>query len=94
MKAKHITESEMQPLRIASLPTRPTAPSSFGGKGYTSTQMKEAFDLLPSLIASRYNDLLDDIGDGAVAEIMMLDGITLAEQIRGLREEIENLKKQ
>ena len=30
MKAKAVTEAEMAPLRVASLPTRPTAPAAFG----------------------------------------------------------------
>lgn len=65
MKTKRITEKEMTPLRIASLPSRPTAPSSFGGKGYTSTEMKEAFDKLPNLIAERLNSLIEDVSDTA-----------------------------
>ena len=55
----------MTPLRVASLPSRPTAPSSFGGKGYTSTEMKEAFDKLPNLIAERLNSLIEDVSDTA-----------------------------
>lgn len=66
MTATKLMESEMNAARIASLPTRPTAPVAFGGRGYTSTQMKEAFDKLPNLIAQRYNALIDDIESGAV----------------------------
>ena len=73
MKAKKLTEAEMTPLRIASLPTRPTANSSFGSKGYTSTEMKEAFDLLPNLIAERLNALIEDALDGSLAESMVVN---------------------
>ena len=64
MKTTKITDGEMAPLRIASLPTRPTASTSFGGNGYTSREMKEAFDKLPELIAARFNSLIDDIDSG------------------------------
>ena len=67
MTATKLSEAEMQPLRISSLPTRPTAPSAFGGKGYTSAKMKEAFDLLPNLIAERLNALIDDVTSGEIA---------------------------
>ena len=68
MTTKKITESEIAPLCIASLPTRPTAPTAFGGKGMTSTEMKEAFDKLPSLIIERFNALIDDIESGNITE--------------------------
>ena len=51
---------------IASLPTRPTAPSAFGGKGYTATEMKAAFDQLPLLIIERLNSLIDDVETGDI----------------------------
>lgn len=66
MKATTITESDMAPLRIASLPTRPTAPAAFGGIGYTAREMKEAFDRLPELVAARYNDLCSDVSEGNI----------------------------
>ena len=61
MYANKITDTEVSTNRIGSLPTRPTASTAFGGKGYSSTQMKEAFDKLPMLIIHRFNLLLDDI---------------------------------
>ena len=73
MKATKLTEAEMTPLRIASLPTRPTANSAFGGKGYSSTEMKEAFDLLPNLIAERLNLLIEDALDGSLADSMVVN---------------------
>jgi hypothetical protein len=86
MKATKLTEAEMTPLRIASLPTRPTAHSSFGGKGYSSAEMKEAFDLLPNLIAERLNLFIDDVLDGSLAEALVVnaEGETLAEVLRRL----------
>ncbi len=85
MKATKITSSEAEPLLIASLPTRPTAPSAFGGKGYTATEMKAAFDKLPIFIVERFNDLIDDIKDGSICESVPtgIDGAnTLAALLR------------
>jgi hypothetical protein len=71
MKTKKITESEIKDLKIASLPTRPTAPSAFGGRGYTAEDMKAAFDKLPLIAIARLNSLIEDVAasDGIVADI-------------------------
>ena len=86
MNTKKITDSEIEPLCVASLPTRPTAATAFGGKGYTSQEMKEAFDLLPNLIAARLNSLIEDILDGSLAESMVVgeEGETLSEVLMRL----------
>ena len=92
MKAKKITEEEMIPLRIASLPTRPTAPVGFGGKGYTAAEMKAAFDLLPNLIAERYNDLISDVESGEILEKIPVEGRSLAETIADLSAAVQELR--
>lgn len=61
MYASKITDTEISNNRIASLPTRPNASVAFGGKGYSATEMKMAFDKLPLIIIDRFNTLLDDI---------------------------------
>lgn len=61
MYAQKITDSEISANRIASLPTRPTASTAFGGKGYSAAEMKEAFDKLPLILIDRFNKLIDDI---------------------------------
>ena len=61
MNTKKITDAEITPIAISSLPTRPTASTAFGGKGYTAAEMKAAFDKLPLLIIERFNALLDEI---------------------------------
>lgn len=63
MKAKQIYSRDIADILISSLPSRPTAPTSLGGKGYGATQMKEAFDKLPLYIVERYNELISDIGE-------------------------------
>ena len=71
MNTKKILNEEIKDLRVSSLPSRPTAPSAFGGRGYTSAQMKEAFDRLPVFIIERFNSLLDDVsreGEGGIAD--------------------------
>jgi hypothetical protein len=70
MNTKKITESEIEELKISSLPTRPTAPTAFGGKGYSATEMKEAFDRLPLYVAERLNSLIDDIESGSLADLI------------------------
>ena len=70
MTTKRITDEEARELSVSSLPTRPTAPKAFGGRGYTASDMKGAFDKLPFLIVTRFNSLLDDItakGAGSLA---------------------------
>ena len=70
MKVTKITEGEIQDLLVSSLPTRPTAPTSFGGRGFTASDMKAAFDALPLYIKDRLNLLIDNIsssGEDSVA---------------------------
>ena len=63
--------------------TRPTAPEMFGGRGYSSVEMKAAFDRLPLFIIERLNLLIEDITsigkDSAAAAIPtdIRDGHTL-----------------
>lgn len=70
MSITKITQSELQKLKVASLPARPNASGSFGGLGYTSAELRAAFDRLPELLVSRYNALVEAIGetgDGSLA---------------------------
>lgn len=61
MLSKKIFDEEIRNLKVSSLPTRPTTSSTLGGKGYSTKDMKEAFDKLPLYIITRYNALIDDI---------------------------------
>ena len=61
MKSKKITDADIADIKISNLPTRPTSPQAFGGKGYTASDMKDAFDKLPLFIIEKYNGLIDDI---------------------------------
>ena len=83
MNTQKITQNEIAELLIASLPTRPNAPTSLGGRGYTATDMKAAFDRLPLYIIDRLNMLIDDISEvGGVADEIKTDiseGHTLSE---------------
>lgn len=58
---KPITNQEINQNKVASLPARPNASTSFGGVGYTSAQLKQAFDRLPLLLVERYNGLVEAI---------------------------------
>ena len=70
MTTNKITDSEIESLKVGSLPTRPTAPTAFGGRGYTATEMKAAFDKLPLKIIEEFNALIDDIASGALALLL------------------------
>ena len=61
MKSSKIQDSEIENLKVASLPTRPTAPTAYGGAGLGAQEMKAAFDRLPLFLVKRYNQLIDDI---------------------------------
>ena len=63
MRATKILNSDIETMKVSSLPSRPTAPVSLGGMGYTAAQMKEAFDKLPLYLVEKFNELLDDISD-------------------------------
>lgn len=58
-----ITNEEIRECGVSSLPTRPTAPTAFGGRGYTAGELKAAFDRLPCLIIDRLNSLISEVGE-------------------------------
>ena len=73
MNTTKILTEEICDLTVSSLPTRPTTPTALGGRGYSATEMKEAFDKLPLFIIERFNSLIDDIqaeGEGSVANVI------------------------
>lgn len=86
-----ILNEDIKELKVSSLPTRPTAPSSFGGKGYTSAEMKAAFDKLPLYIVERFNELISLIvgeGEESIADSIptgIREGHTLADLLRDIR---------
>ena len=92
MKTTKITDAEIADIKVSALPTRPTAPAAFGGKGYTASELKAAFDRLPLYIVERFNALIDDIngtGGGDICDAVktgIKDGHTLKE----LFSDIEN----
>ena len=61
MTTKAIQNSEIEGLKISSLPSNPTANPNYGGLGYSAAQMKAAFDALPLFIIERLNTLIADI---------------------------------
>ena len=70
MSVQKISETEIDERLISNLPTRPNAPTSMGGKGYSAAELKSAFDSLPKLIAERYNELIDDLTNPEGSEII------------------------
>ena len=69
MFTKEIQESEIEPLAIASLPTRPNTSIALGGRGFTASEMRACFDALPRLIIQRLNQLIEELREGLVEEL-------------------------
>lgn len=90
MKAKKILNDDIADILISSLPTKPTTPSFYGGKGLSAKEMKEAFDKLPLYIIERFNELLDDInadGDDSLCASIKT-GITDSHTLKNLFDDI------
>lgn len=84
MNTTKILTEQIRDLTVSSLPTRPTAPTSLGGRGFSPSEMKEAFDRLPLFIAERLNSLIGEIRgeDGTVTDAIptgLKDGHTLSD---------------
>lgn len=84
MNTKKIQSEQIRDLLVSSLPTRPTASPLVGGRGYSSKEMKEAFDKLPLFIIERFNSLIDDVSASGRSSLSgeiptgISDGHTLA----------------
>lgn len=92
MNTTKILDEEIVNKKISSLPARPTSPVAFGGKGYTSSEMRAAFDSLALFIIERFNSLIDDIessGDGSLADSVPT-GISDSHTLRALFSDIRN----
>ena len=92
MNTGKITEGEIADIKISSLPSRPTAPKAFGGRGYTASDMKAAFDMLPLFIIARFNSLIDDIsdtGEGSLAAAVPT-GIKAGHTLAALFEDVSS----
>ena len=66
-----IAPEKIKELSISSLPTYPNTPASAGGAGYSSADIKQAFDALTLYVIEKYNDLVDAIkaeGEGSITE--------------------------
>lgn len=75
MSIQKITESEIASHGVASLPSRPALPSLYEGRPLTASELKEAFDKLPRLIAERFNGLLDSFGLSLNGKTLIADAI-------------------
>ena len=69
MTTKAIQNSEIEDLKISSLPTNPTADPNYGGLGYSASEMKAAFDRLPLFIIDRLNSLIADISSSVESSV-------------------------
>ena len=88
MKAQPILTTEIDYLKISSLPSRPTAPTAYGGRGLSSKEMRQAFDKLSLFIIERFNNLLSDVESGELAASLVVDsdeGTTLLDIVNALK---------
>ena len=91
MNARKILNDEISALKVSSLPNRPSAPVSFGGKGYTAEQIKAAFDKLPLFIIEMFNMLIEDIercGEDSLAgsiKTELAEGHSLYDMFRDIK---------
>ena len=94
MSMQTITERELVENGVSSLPLTPTASPALGGRDYTPSEVKAAFDRLPRLIAARLNALLGAVTDGTLlADIPVSFGdgtLSLSELIALLGDHLVN----
>ncbi|MBO7304223.1 MAG: hypothetical protein J6V09_03290 [Clostridia bacterium] len=91
MKATKINKEEISDICVSALPNRPTSPLAMGGKGYSATEVKAAFDKLPLYIVDKYNDLIEDVfadGDDSICAAIptgILSGQSLADLLSDIK---------
>lgn len=94
MSMQTITERELVENGVSSLPLTPTASPALGGRDYTPSEVKAAFDRLPRLIAARLNALLGAVTDGTLlADIPVAFGdgtLSLSELLALLSDHLVN----
>ncbi len=91
MKSKKILNTETEPLTVASLPARPNQSVAFGGKSYSSAELRAAFDRLPLLLVERYNDLISDIESGDICDAIPT-GLLYKHTLKELMSDVKNGK--
>ena len=85
MNATKILDSSISKIKIASMPTSPTNPITYGGSGYGANQIKSAFDKVSIVIIDHLNALIEDISAApeesisAAMQTGIEDGHTLAD---------------
>lgn len=87
-----ITQEKVRELSVSSLPTRPNAPNGYGGVGYSSADMKGAFDALTLHVIKAFNSLIDAIheeGDGSLADAIPT-GILEDHDLAGMFRDVKN----
>ena len=92
MKSRKINTEEIAAMTVSSLPARPAAPKELGGRGYTSADIKAAFDRLPLFLVERYNELIEDleaVGEDSLAAAMKT-GIKESHTLADLFEDVKS----
>ena len=97
LKTLKISEDTMEKIGVSSLPTRPNAPVTSGGQGFSPSAMRARFDALPRHIAGQFNALIDKLTSAnGEYSITALQGLVngLDGDIDKINEEIKNLVSQ
>jgi hypothetical protein len=92
MKSRKIHTEQIASMTVSSLPARPSAPKELGGRGYTATDIKAAFDRLPLFLVERYNELIEDleaVGENSLAAAMKT-GIKESHTLADLFEDVKS----
>ena len=83
MSLRKITEDEVRALWVQRLSDTPNRHGKFGTAGLSAGEMKAAYDALPLCIVERFNELVDIVEKGRLAELIpAAEGRSLAEFFR------------
>lgn len=83
MSLRKITEDEVRALWVQRLSDTPNRYGRFGTAGLSASEVKAAYDALPLRIVERFNELVDVVERGELAELIpAAEGRTLADFFR------------
>ena len=89
MSIRKITDGEIEAASVARLSDRPNESGGYGRSAMTASELRQAFDALGKLCASRYNELCTALSDGSAAGEIKVGDMTLDEILLLLREKAD-----
>ena len=70
MSLRKITEDEVRALWVQRLSDTPNRGGKFGTAGLSAREVKAAYDALPLRIVEAFNELVDTVEEGRLAELI------------------------